>query len=89
MYGDVAKHVYDLTVLLDNETIKAFLEQKDRVAYMISLKRKEEQNRLGGVDPHTEIANFEYFRGLQGNREYQRKTNPSFLIKKYVLIMLH
>lgn len=73
MFGDVAKHVYDLTVLLDNETIKTFLEQKDRVAHIISLKRKEEHNRLGGIDPHTEIANFEYFRGLQGNREFDAK----------------
>ena len=27
-YSDVAKHIYDLTVLLDNEQIKAFLRDK-------------------------------------------------------------
>lgn len=72
MYGDVAKHVYDLTVLLDNEQIQNFLSDKERVLSIVALKRKEELARKGGVDARTQIANFEYFRGLKENREFAK-----------------
>ena len=70
-YSDVAKHVYDLTVLLDNEQIKAFLQDKKRVLEVIGYKRKEELNRKGGVAADMQIANFDYFRGLDGNKEFE------------------
>ena len=70
-YSDVAKHVYDLTVLLDNEQIKAFLNDEKRVLEVIGYKRKEELNRKGGVAADMQIANFDYFRGLDGNKEFE------------------
>ena len=65
------KHVYDLTVLLDNEQIEAFLQDKKRVLEVIGYKRKEELNRKGGVAADMQIANFDYFRGLDGNKEFE------------------
>lgn len=70
-YSDVAKHVYDLTVLLDNEQIKTFLKDKNRVLQVIGYKRKEELNRKGGVSANMQIANFDYFKGLAGNKEFE------------------
>ena len=70
-YSDVAKHVYDLTVLLDNEQIRAFLNDEKRVLEVIGYKRKEELNRKGGVAADMQIANFDYFRGLDGNKEFE------------------
>lgn len=71
-YSDVAKHVYDLTVLLDNEQIKVFLKDKKRVIEVIGYKRKEELNRKGGVTADMQIINFDYFEGLDDNKEFER-----------------
>lgn len=70
-YSDVAKHVYDLTVLLENGQIKAFLTDSKRVLSMIGYKRKEELNRKGGVAADMQISNFDYFRELDGNMEFE------------------
>ncbi len=72
-YSDVAKHVYDLTVLLKNEQINVFLKNKDEVNRIVGLKRKEELNRKGGVDAKKDIAIFEYFLGLKDNKEFDEK----------------
>lgn len=74
-YSDVAKHVYDLTVLLDNEQIKTFLKDKSRVLKVIGYKRKEELSRKGGVSANMQIANFDYFKGLAGNKEFETAFN--------------
>ena len=37
----------------------------------IGYKRKEELNRKGGVAADMQIANFDYFRGLDGNKEFE------------------
>ena len=70
-YSDVAKHVYDLTVLLDNEQIKTFLKDKSLFLQVIGYKRKEELSRKGGVSANMQIANFDYFKGLAGNKEFE------------------
>lgn len=70
-YSDIAKHVYDLTVLLDNEQIKTFLKDKNRVLQVIGYKRKEELSRKGGVSANMQIVNFDYFKGLAGNKEFE------------------
>ncbi len=72
-YSDVAKHVYDLTVLMSNEKIIEFLKDKERVNSIVALKRKEELNRLGGVDSKKDVANFEYFLGLTDNKSFDEK----------------
>ena len=41
-FSDVAKHVYDLTVLLQKEQIKVFLSNAKEVFRIVGLKRKEE-----------------------------------------------
>ena len=74
-YSDVAKHVYDLTVLFDNEQIKTFLKDKSRVLKVIGYKRKEELSRKGGVSANMQIANFDYFKGLAGNKEFETAFN--------------
>lgn len=74
-YSDVAKHVYDLTVLFNNEQIKTFLKDKSRVLKVIGYKRKEELSRKGGVSANMQIANFDYFKGLAGNKEFETAFN--------------
>jgi predicted nucleotidyltransferase component of viral defense system len=71
-YGDMAKHIYDLTVLFENEKIKLFLKDKNRVAEIVGLKRVEERKRIGGVSENTKIGDFSYFKGLAKNSAFLR-----------------
>ena len=84
-YFDVAKHIYDLTVLMGNEKIKTFLADKDDVARIVALKRKEELNRKGGVDASLAIKDFSYFDGLKDNKnfavEFERMQRTYVLIQ--------
>lgn len=70
-YSDVAKHIYDLAVLLENNRIKEFLKDKQRLLEVIKYKRDEELNRKGGVSADIKIANFTYFRELGGKEEFK------------------
>lgn len=73
MYGDVAKHVYDLTVLMETDAIKAFFSDMNEVKEIIALKRAEERERKGGVDESKDIANFEYFFALEKDGKFAEK----------------
>ena len=70
MYFDVAKHTYDLTVLMDNEIIVEFLNNKERFEEIVKLKRIEEEIRLGGVDKKLEIVDFAFFDNLESNNKF-------------------
>ena len=50
MYNDTSKHLYDITILSDNERIKKFLKNKKEQLRMIKYKREEEERRYGGID---------------------------------------
>lgn len=84
-YFDVAKHIYDLTVLMSNDKIKTFLADKDEVTRIVALKRKEELNRKGGVDALLAIRDFSYFDGLKDNKnfavEFERMQRTYVLIQ--------
>ena len=72
-FTDVAKHVYDITVLMREEQIRAFLVNKPKVQEIIGLKRKEELNRRGGVNADMKVADFVYFQGLNESKEFRIK----------------
>ena len=82
-YTDVAKHVYDITVLLRENQIRSFLADKSKMQTIIGLKRKEELNRRGGVDADLKVADFSYFNGLKGSKEF--RTKFADMQKVYVL----
>ena len=57
---DVAKHIYDIVILLQNEKIKNLLTDKESFKTMVSYKRKEEVERLGGIEADKKICDFIY-----------------------------
>jgi predicted nucleotidyltransferase component of viral defense system len=75
-YFDVAKHLYDLVVLLQNNKIKAMLLDKELVEKMIGFKRKEEQLRTGSELADKPINQFSYLQTGMNNagliREFTR-----------------
>ncbi|MDR3185208.1 MAG: nucleotidyl transferase AbiEii/AbiGii toxin family protein [Christensenellaceae bacterium] len=68
---DVAKHVYDLTVLSGLDNIQGLFDEKERLSYLVSLKRREELARKGGIPEDLKIPDFGYFDGLAGNVGFQ------------------
>lgn len=82
MFFDVAKHLYDLTVLLENQTIINSISDKERLSELISLKRKEEENRIGSDLSNKEFSNFEFFDKIKNNKAFE--SSYSTMQKIYV-----
>ena len=59
---DVSKHLYVITVMLRNSSIKSLLNNKVELNKLISYKRKEELSRLGGILESKRITNFDYMK---------------------------
>lgn len=68
MYGDVAKHLYDICILMKCDTIKNLLKEKEEFNKLIGYKRKEELSRVGGIDSSKELKDFAYMK-LEFNNE--------------------
>lgn len=62
MYEDVSKHLYDISILINNGDIKKLLGNTKELNKMISYKREEEKNRIGGIDSNKLIKDFEYMK---------------------------
>ena len=82
MYYDVAKHLYDISVLFNNTKIQNLLNNKNELNKLIQYKRQEEKARIGGIDERTEIKDFNYFK-LDFNDELI--TSFENMQNKYVL----
>ena len=66
-YLDSGKHLYDLTVLLKNDRIKNFINNKNALYEMIILQRKEEKSRYGGISEDIALEQFEVFNCLNND----------------------
>jgi hypothetical protein len=75
MQFDTAKHIYNIAVLFDNQRIKQMLKQRDYLEKMVSFKRLEEKERLGGVPENVALKDFTYFDALPVDREFTEEFN--------------
>lgn len=66
-YLDSGKHLYDLTVLLKNDRVKNFINNKNALYEMIILQRKEEKSRYGGISENIALEQFEVFNCLNND----------------------
>ncbi len=82
MYKDVSKHLYDISILFQNENIKKFLKDTKEVEKLVSYKRQEEKIRIGGIDNNIKIRDFNYFKLDFNNELIQEFYNMQ---NKYVL----
>ncbi len=82
MYADVAKHLYDISIMIKNDDIKKLLKNKSELNKIISYKRKEEKSRLGGITETKKIVDFEYMK-LNFNNDLINSFNK--MQKIYVL----
>lgn len=82
MYKDTSKHLYDISILSQNESIKELLNNKSELEKLIAYKRKEESVRIGGIDSNTKIKDFNYFKLDFNNELIQEFNNMQY---KYLL----
>lgn len=71
MLFDVAKHLYDLTLMMKTERISALLTQRDELHKMLEYKRREEQNRIGSDLAQKPFADFLLFKALEIDAKLQ------------------
>lgn len=86
MYMDVSKHLYDISMLFNNDKIKKLLEDKEELSKLIEYKRQEEKVRIGGIDENTEIKEFNYFKLEFSDeliKEFKNMQNKYVLNNKY------
>lgn len=86
MYMDTAKHLYDISVLFNNDKIQKLLNDKDELNKLIDYKRQEEKVRIGGIDEKTAIKDFNYFKLEFSDaliREFENMQNKYVLNDKY------
>lgn len=62
MYEDVSKHLYDICIMFENVKIRDMLNDKNELCKLINYKRKEEENRLGGIPANTKLCDFSYMK---------------------------
>lgn len=79
---DTAKHLYDISVLFNNNKIKKLLNNKSELNKLIEYKRQEEKVRIGGIDRKTELKDFNYFK-LDFNHELVKEFEN--MQNKYIL----
>ena len=72
LYFDVAKHVYDIVILLQNEVILDLIRDKAVFQQMVGYKRKEERERLGGVLEEMMMRKFAYLSELEEDMEFAK-----------------
>jgi len=71
MLFDVAKHLYDLTLMMKTERISALLTQQDELYKMLEYKRREEQNRIGSDLAQKPFVGFLLFKAFENDAKLQ------------------
>ncbi len=71
MLFDVAKHLYDLTLLMKTKRIAALVVKQDELSKMLEYKRREEQNRIGSDLAQKPFADFLLFKALETDGKLQ------------------
>lgn len=69
-YFDVAKHLYDVTVLLQDKRIQAMMFDFAALKKMIAYKRREEKMRLGSDLAEKPIKDFSYLKEIIDNDDF-------------------
>ena len=69
MYFDVAKHIYDVSVMTELASIGELLKDPSNFQKMLNYKRLEETRRTGSDLADKKYADFKIFDGLAQNSE--------------------
>jgi predicted nucleotidyltransferase component of viral defense system len=71
MYFDVAKHIYDVSVMMELPQIRTLMGDRDAFLQMIGYKRREEMRRTGSDLWDRKCSSFSLFSGMADNAALQ------------------
>lgn len=71
LYFDVAKHVYDVSIMLDLPSIQALLKDSAELLRMIGYKRLEETRRIGSDLADKPFRDYQIFHGFAANASFE------------------
>lgn len=71
LFFDVAKHVYDVSIMLDLPVIKALLSNPTELLRMIDYKRLEETRRIGSDLSNKSFCDYSVFSGISNNTSFE------------------
>jgi predicted nucleotidyltransferase component of viral defense system len=69
MLLDAAKHLYDLTTLMEQKKIQSLLSAPDKFVKMLSYKRAEEKERIGSDLAEKPFSSFKLFQAVGSDTE--------------------
>ncbi len=69
MLFDAAKHLYDLTMMMQQDRIQALLSSPDELVKMLAYKRREETERIGSDLAKKPFSEFQLFRAIGADAE--------------------
>ncbi len=72
MYFEVAKHLYDVSVMLDLEQIQGMIEDQQMFLEMLGYKRLEETRRTGSNLAEKKFSDFKLLRGFTDNNALRK-----------------
>ena len=72
MYFDVAKHLYDVSVMLDLKQIQGMIEDQQMFLEMLGYKRLEETRRTGSNLAEKKFSDFKLLRGFTDNNALRK-----------------
>ena len=89
MYFDVAKHLYDVSIMLDLEQIQGMIGNRQMFLEMLGYKRLEETRRTGSDLAEKKFSDFRLLRGFADNdalrKDYQNMQRNYVFAKEDVL----
>jgi len=89
MYFDVAKHVYDVGIMMDLPTIQIMLKNKEVFLQMLGYKRLEETRRTGSNLANRSFEDFRLLNEIGSNnhlvRDYEKMQKNYVYSEKDVL----
>ena len=72
MYFDVAKHLYDVSVMFDLEQIQEMIQNQQTFLEMLGYKRLEETRRTGSDLAEKKFSDFQLLRGFSDNEALRK-----------------
>jgi len=71
MYFDVAKHVYDVSVMMGLPEIELLLNDPQKLEKMICYKRLEETRRIGSDLSDKPFQEYSIFNGIHDSKQFE------------------
>lgn len=69
MLFDTAKHLYDLTTMMEQDRIQALLSAPEDLIKMLAYKRREEKERIGSDLAEKQFSEFQLFKAINDDAE--------------------